>query len=144
MKVSQCVGLSINTNIDADRDYIALFSAFQKIHCGLVAGDSEWMTVALHGGCCCFLPKLSVHRSGILIALFGCYIAGATRRDCHLGSRSVYTMHPYSPVYSSIPSLIRRLHVCLAVTCHLLSVLAEWPGSFTYYCGNTVVERIPK
>ena len=32
---------------------------------------------------------------------------------------------------------VRSVHVCLAVTCHLHSVLAEWLGAFTFYCGNT-------
>ena len=35
---------------------------------------------------------------------------------------------------------IRKVYACLAVTCHL-HFLAEWPGFFTCYCGNTGVER---
>ena len=31
-----------------------------------------------------------------------------------------------------------RVYKCLAVTCHL-HALAEMPGSFTCYCGNTGV-----
>ena len=31
---------------------------------------------------------------------------------------------------------IRKVYACLAVTCHL-HFLAEWPGFFTCYCGNT-------
>ena len=34
-------------------------------------------------------------------------------------------------------SHIRKVYACLTVTCHLH--LAEWPGSFTCYCGNTGV-----
>ena len=34
---------------------------------------------------------------------------------------------------------------CVCVCCNLPPArLAEWPGSFTCYCGNTVVERILK
>ena len=47
------------------------------------------------------------------------------------------------PKHGSIKSTYVRCMRCLAVTCHL-HFLAEWPGFFTCYCGNTGVERIPK
>ena len=34
----------------------------------------------------------SIHRSGVLTALFGCYMAGATWNCCRLGARSLYTI----------------------------------------------------
>ena len=40
------------------------------------------------------------------------------------------------PKHGSIKSAYVRCMRVLAVTCHL-HFLAEWPGSFTYYCGNT-------
>ena len=40
-------------------------------------------------------------------------------------------------------SHIRKVYACFS--CNLPpALLAEWPGSFTCYCGNTGVERIPK
>ena len=47
------------------------------------------------------------------------------------------------PKHGSIKSTYARCMRVLAVTCHL-HFLAEWPGFFTCYCGNTGVERIPK
>ena len=48
------------------------------------------------------------------------------------------------PKHGSIKATyVRSVYACLAVTCHL-HFLAEWPGFFTCYCGNTGVERIPK
>ena len=55
--------------------------------------------------------------------LFGCYVAGATWNCCHLGTSSVYTIQPCSSLQCHIiRSYIRRMHVCLAVTC-LMRVL---------------------
>ena len=33
---------------------------------------------------------LNIHQSSVLTVLFGCYMAGATRKCCRLGARSVY------------------------------------------------------
>ena len=60
------------------------------------------------------------HGSGVLVALFGYCIAGATCNCCRRGARSVYTIIPYTSLQCHfIQSHIRRVCVCLAVTCHL-------------------------
>ena len=73
----------------------------------------------------------NVHRSGVLTTLFSCYMAGATWNCCRLGAFCAH--HTYShtlchvtsykntklPTYLLIQNHIRRVHVCLAVTCHL-------------------------
>ena len=46
---------------------------------------------------------LNIHRRGVLTALFGCYMVGATWNCCGLGTGS----------------RIGRAYVCIAVTCHL-------------------------
>ena len=83
-----------------------------------------------------------IHGSGVLIALFGCCMAGATWNCCHLGASSVYTIQPCTSLqYHFIQSHIGR--VCV-FSCNLPpALLAEWPGSFMCYCGNTGVEWIP-
>ena len=59
-------------SIITDRFCTALFSALELTQCALAAGDFEWVTVA-------FLIKLfNIHQSGVLTALFGCYLDGAT------------------------------------------------------------------
>ena len=47
------------------------------------------------------------------------------------------------PKHGSIKATYVRCMRVLAVTCHL-HFLAEWPGFFMCYCGNTGVERILK
>ena len=58
--------------------YIALFSAVEQTHCALSACDSEWVTVSFFLTRILFFFLLIIHGSGILIALFGCCMAGAT------------------------------------------------------------------
>ena len=64
---------------------------------------------------------------------------------CHkklLPSRRVLcTPYNHAPCHF-MQSHIRKVYACLANLPPAL--LAEWPGSFTCYCGNTGVERIPK
>ena len=56
---------------------------------------------------------------------------------CRLGANSVYTIQPCSFIQSHI------LGACV-FRCNLPpALLTEWSGSFTCYCGNTGVERIP-
>ena len=60
---------------------------------------------------------LNIHRSGCT-ALFGCYMAGATRNCCHRGTHSVYTLQPCT----ILQCYFIRSNIgctCLAVTCHL-------------------------
>ena len=70
-------------------------------------------------------------------ALFGCYAGW-----CHvkLLPSSAHVLCTTAQIHF-IRSHIRRVHVCLAVSCHL-PFWAECPGSFTFYCGNTGEERI--
>ena len=56
-----------------DHFYIALFSTLEQTHCTYIACDSEQMT-SFHSAF--FLSN--IHHSGVLAALFGCYMAGAT------------------------------------------------------------------
>ena len=59
-------------------------------------------------------------RSGVLTALFGCCMAGATWNCCRLCASSVYTIQPCTSLQCDfIQSHTGRVYVCLAVTCHL-------------------------
>jgi len=52
--------------------------------------------------------------------LFGCYMGGATWNCCRLGASSVYTIQSCTSLQCHvIQNHIGRVHVCLAVTCHL-------------------------
>jgi len=68
-------------------------------------------------------------------------MAGATWNCCCFGAFCVHhtTMH-----HMSLHAKPHTLGACV-FSCNLPpALLAEWPGSFTCYCGNTKVERIPK
>ena len=74
---------------------------------------NEWLYIFIVG-------ITNIHRSGVLIALFGCCIAGATWNCYHLGTCSAYTIQLCISVQSHfIQSHTGRVYVCLAVTCHL-------------------------
>ena len=64
----------------ADHLYTALFSVLEHTRCTLCCRRRLQMSD------CSFLQRaLSVHQSGVVAALFGSYVAGATRNCCHLG-----------------------------------------------------------
>ena len=71
--------------------------------------------------CILFIEHIfNIHRSGVLTTLFGCCMAGATWNCCRLGASSVYTIQPRTALQCHlIRSHVRRVHVCLDVTCHL-------------------------
>ena len=84
--------------------YIALFSALEQTHCAHVDVIlNEWLQP--------FIARIFyIHGNGVLIALFGCCMAGATWN----------AIQPYTSLqYHFIQSHIGRVSVCLAVTCHL-------------------------
>ena len=58
-----------------------------------------------------------------------------------ISAQVLCTPYNHAPCHF-MQSHIRKVCACLALTCHL-RFLAEWPGSFTCYCGNTGVEQIP-
>ena len=77
-----------------------------------VAWDSGWATILL---LCVFLISMKLG-SGVLIviALFGCCMAGATWNCCCLGASSVYTIQPYTSLqYRFIQSHICRVYMCV-------------------------------
>ena len=100
--------------IISDYFYVALFSCLEQTHCTHVTSDSEWVTVSFYHA------LFNIHRSGVLTALFGCCMAGATWNCCRLGACSVYAIQPHtSSRCHFMQSHIVRVHVCSAVTCHL-------------------------
>ena len=91
---------------------MALFSASKQTHSTLVASDFERVTVALHS-----VLRVST-MSGVDYLQRYFWLLHATWNCCPLGAHFVYTIH-LTLVYSVIQSQIGRLHVCLAVTCHV-------------------------
>ena len=90
--------------------YIALFSALEQTHC------THW-----HVWLYPFIARIiNIHGSGVLVALCGCCMAGATWNCCRLGACSVYTIQAYTRLQCHfIQSHTGRVYVCLDVTCHL-------------------------
>ena len=69
---------------------------------------------------CILWGVFNFHWSGVLTALFACCIDGATWNCCRLSGGSVYTTQPCTSLQCYfIRSRIRKMHVCLPVTCHL-------------------------
>ena len=65
---------------------------------------------------------VNIHRSGVLTALFGCYMAGCyIKLLATLSVHSVYTMS-----HHFMQSHIHRVHVCVVVTCHLHLWQSDW------------------
>ena len=114
---------------------------FQADHCTLLICDLEQVTIALHS------MFLNINQSCVLTALFSCYMTGTIWNCCYLGACSVYTtIQPCTTLQCHfLWSNMRRVHVCLAVTCgsHFEHNNSEL-GSFMYYCGNMGVKQISK
>ena len=73
----------------------------------------SWMSwLAFHS-----VLEYNIDLSGVLTALFGCYVAGATWNCCPLGAFSVQPCTSLQCRF--MQSHIRRVHACLVVTCHL-------------------------
>ena len=94
---------------------IALFSASEQTHCILVVCD--WMS-----DCSFTQYLLQWIATEVVTAFISCYITGALWNCCCFGTHSVYTVRPYTGLQCHfIWSHTCRVHVCLAVTCHLHS-----------------------
>ena len=117
-----CVCVCVCVIIFNDRFYVTLFSALEQTHFAL-------LHVTLND---CLLARVfNIHRSGILTALFGCYIACATSNCCRLSARSVYIIQPCASLQCHFmqshihPTSCKGIcvfsvkHVRLAVSCHL-------------------------
>ena len=95
-----------------------------------------WMS-----GCGFLWRILNIHWSGVLTALFGCCMAGATWNCCCLSASSVYTLQPCTTLQCHF--IQNHMHIYV-FSCNLPSaLLAEWPGSFVCYCSDTGVDWIP-
>ena len=129
--------LFIIINIIIDRFYMALFSALEQTHCAFVACKSEWVTVALYSAFSISTEVVCLHRCLVVTWL-------VPRETAAVSARSVYTIQPCTMTRHFMQSHVCMVHTCLAVTCHLHFGQNALPGSFTCYCGNTGVERIPQ
>ena len=78
---------------------LALFSVLEQTHCALFAYDSKWVTVAFYSAL-----------SGLVAALFGSYMAGATQNFCHLGEFCVH--HPTMLHITSLRPSVYTIQLC--------------------------------
>ena len=93
--------------------------------------DSLRSHVTLHEWLAFYCAFLNIHRSGVLTAL-----AWLVPHETDAILVQVQcTLYNHAPSHF-MQSHICKVYACLAVTCHLHLLLAEWPGSFRCYCGN--------
>ena len=90
-----------------------LFSALELTHC------AHWHVITNEWLYPFIVHIINIHGSGVLVALCGCWMAGATW-NAAVSASSVYTIQPCTRLQCHfIQSHIGRVYVCLAVTCHL-------------------------
>ena len=100
--------------------------------------DSLHSRMILHEWIAFYCTFLNIHWSGVLTALAWLVRPHET---ASILAHSVYTIQPCTMSLHAKP---HTQGVCV-FSCNLPpALLAEWPGSFTCYCGNTGVERILK
>ena len=82
-------------------------------------------------------PFFNIHQSGVLTALSDHCMAGAMWNCCRLSASSVYTTRPCTSLQCYfIQSHKGRVHVCLAVTCHL----HVWQNDWDCFCATAVTQ----
>ena len=113
--------------------YTALFTALEQTHCLLSKQSHVTPKLSVYR-----VRVLNIHGSGVLRALCGCNMAGATWNCCHHRLMSVYTIQSSTRLEGHIP----RVRVCLPVTCHLH--LWQDHGGQLRATAVTGMERIPK
>ena len=109
-----------------DRLYSAILRSLEQTHC---ARMRFYMTIARF---------LNIHQSGVLTALAWLVL----HETAAISAQILCTQYNHAPCHF-MQSHIRN-GVCM-FSCNLPpALLAEWPGSFTCYCGNMGMEQIPK
>ena len=111
--------------------WLLLYSAILRSQ-----ADSLRSHVILHEWLAFYSAFLNTHWIGVLMVL----IWLVPHETATVSACSVYTIQPCHFMQSHI----HKVSACV-FSCNLPpALLAEWPGSFTCYCGNTGVEWIPK
>ena len=110
-----------------DRLYRAiLWSALLSTHCTCM-----WLYMSDQ----LYSVFLDIHQSGV----YSAGMASATWNCSRLGASPVHTIQPCTMSLHAKP----HMWGACVFSCNLpLALLAEWPGSFTCYCGNTGVTEI--
>ena len=94
-----------------DRFYIALFSAFELTHCALMIDYLKKKNRFFYS------TFLYIHGSGLQHCLIVTWLV--PRETAAVSARSVYTIQPCTMSRHFMQIHIRRVHVCLVLTCHL-------------------------
>ena len=79
--------------IIVDHFCIALFCAFEQMHCAHVACDSEWVTVAFYN------TFFNIHWSGVLTVMFAWLVP---RKTGAIWAQVLCTPYKHAPVYSVV------------------------------------------
>ena len=122
--------------------YITLFSALKQTHCTHVACGSEWVTASFF----LFLLKRVFQYSttrctNSVIWFLYCWCRAKLLPSRYKFSVHHTTMHQFTVL---LHSKMHRSGAWLFSYDLPPTLLAEWPGSFTCYSGNTGLERILK
>ena len=109
-----------------DHLYSAILRSLEQTHCARLWFYMSYKLFIAH--------FLNIHQSGVLTALAWL----VPHETAAISAQVLCTPYNHASCHF-MQSHIRKVYASLAVTCHL-----HWPGSFTCYCSNTGVERIPK
>ena len=122
-------GCNVQIWCNVDRFYIVLFSALKQTHCASVWFYMyEWLAF--------YSEFLNILWSGVLTVL--------TVLTCGTAAFSAWSVYTIQPCTMSLHAQPHMQGVYM-FSCNLPPVLlAEWLGSFMFYCGNMVVERLQK
>ena len=121
------------------RFYIALFSALEQSYCALVRCDSDWVTVLFYSAYFWYPPKWCTD-SAVLLLHGWCsmkLLRSWRKIRVHHWIMHQFTVTPFKATWKMYGACVFSFNLPPAR-------LAEWPGSFTCYCGNTGEERILK
>ena len=93
--------------------YLLLFPALEQTHWAFLACDSQWVTVFF------FYSAFWKSTQVVYLQCFMVVTWLMPRETAAVSARSVYTIQPCTMSSHFMQSHIRRVHACLAVTCHL-------------------------
>ena len=115
--LSDCFHIALFSASEQSCFPIAIFFVSEQTYCARVICNSEWVTVALRSA------FLNIHQSNVFTGLLACYRAGYHVKPLLLCRDTMYTTQP-----------------CI----DQFTLLANWPGSYTCYCGNYTKTRVSR
>ena len=126
-----CHVMKVTTAESKNSYYCFVYSAILRSRTDSLRSCRMWL----------WLIVLNIHRNGVLMVVTWLVPHETAAVSAHV----LCTPYNHAPVYSVISFEATYARFACVFSCNLPpALLAEWPGSFTCYCGNTQVERILK